>query len=67
MTEKEEDLFQKSIIVGFVKKFVSNDEDKVIDHCHVTGKFRGAAHQNCNLNFQLTKKVPVIFHNFKKL
>ena len=65
MTEEEEDLFQKSSNCWICKKLIDNDEDKVRDHCHVTGKFRGAAHQNCNVNFQLTKKVPVIFHNLR--
>ena len=65
MTEEEEDLFQKSNNCWVCKKFISNDEDKVRDHCHITGKFRGAAHKTCNLNFKLTKKVPVIFHNLR--
>ena len=49
MTEEEENLFQKSNSCWICKKFISNDEDKVRDHCHVTGKFRGAAHESCNL------------------
>ena len=44
------------------KKLIDNDEEKVRDLCHLTGKFREAAHWNCNINFQLTEKVPVIFH-----
>ena len=63
MTEDEENLFQKSNNCQICKKIIDNDEDKVRDHCHVTGKFRGAAHKICNLSFRLTKKVPVIFHN----
>ena len=38
---------------------------KKLDHCHITSKFRGAARQSCNLNFQLTKRIPVVFHNLK--
>ena len=34
-------------------------------HCHVTEKFRGAAHCDCNINLELTKKVPIIFHNLR--
>ena len=31
----------------------------------MTGKFRGSAHWDCNIKFQLTKKIPVIFQNLK--
>ena len=55
ITEKEEHLFQKSNICWICKKFIDNDEEKVRDHCHVTGKFRGAAHESCHLNLKLTK------------
>ena len=63
MTEEEEDLFQKSNNCWICKKLIDNDEDKVRDRYHATGKFRGAAHKSCNLNFQLTKNVPAIFNN----
>ena len=65
MSEKEEHLFQQSNSCWICKKLIDNDEEKVRDHCHVTGKFRGAAHESCNLNLKLTKKVPVIFHNLR--
>ena len=35
---------------------------KVRDHCHYTGKFRGAAHNICNLRYVI-KKIPIVFHN----
>ena len=54
MIEEEEHLFQQSC--WFCKKLIDNDEEKVRDHCHITGKCRGAAHWDCNINLKLTKK-----------
>ena len=65
MSEKEEEEFQLSNVCWICEKLIDDDDEKVRDHCHVTGKFRGAAHWSCNINFQLTKKVPVIFHNLR--
>ena len=67
MSEKEEYLFQQSNSSSICKRLIDNDEEKVRDHCYVTGKFRGIAHWDCNTNFQSTKKVPVIFHNKRLL
>ena len=39
------------------------NERKVKDHCHYKGKFRGAAHSKCNLNYKVPKDIPVIIHN----
>ena len=64
MTE-EEYLFQQSNTCWICKKIIDNEDEKVRDHCHITAKFRGSAHWDCNINFQLTKKIPVIFHNLK--
>ena len=38
-------------------------KDRVRDHCHLSGKFRGAAHEVCNLKYKIPKFFPVIFHN----
>ena len=45
---------------------ICNEElhkDRVRDHCHLSGKFRGAAHEICNLKYTIPKFIPVIFHN----
>ena len=38
-------------------------QQKVRDHCHYTGKFRGAAHNICNLRYKIPKEIHVVFHN----
>ena len=65
MSEKEEEQFQLSNVCWICEKLIDNGDEKVRDHCHVTGKFTGAAHWSCTINLQLTKKVPEIFHNLR--
>ena len=65
MSEEEKHLFHQNNSCWICKKLIDNDEEKVRTDCHVTGKFRGAAHWNCNINFQLTKNFSVIFHNLR--
>ena len=62
---EEEELFQKTNKCWIYDKLFELTDEKVRDHCHVTGKFRGAGHFSCNVNFKITKNVPVIFHNLK--
>ena len=52
------------------EKFCMDKDDKdyinrkeVKDHCHYTGKLRGAAHCKCNLKHKVQKEIPVIIHN----
>ena len=47
------------------KEFDKSDKKhhKVTDHCHCTGKYRGAAHNIYNLRYKVAKEIPVVFHN----
>ena len=39
------------------------NKKKVKDHCHYTGKFRGAAHTKHNLRYKVPNNIPIITHN----
>ena len=65
MSEKEDGQFRLSNTCWICEKLIDDDDEEVRDHCHVSDKYRGAAHWSCNINLQLTKKVPVIFHNLR--
>ncbi|KYN22653.1 hypothetical protein ALC57_04943 [Trachymyrmex cornetzi] len=39
------------------------DDKRVRDHCHLTGRYRGPTHSNCNLNYRDSRCIPVVFHN----
>ena len=63
--EEEEERFQSSNSCWICDKLFDVTNDKVRDHCHITGKYRGSAHWSYNINLKLSKKIPVIFHNLR--
>ena len=66
LTTEEKIHYNKQKICYICKKeFNNNDkkQQKVKDHCHYTGKYRGAAHNICNLRYKVPKEIPVVFHN----
>ena len=66
MSEEEEGQFHSSNTCWICEKLIDDDDEKVGDHCHITGTFRGTAHWCCNINLRLTKNVLYyLFHNLK--
>ena len=68
ITEKDEEDFKKAKECHICNKKYNNEDIQVRDHCHITGKYRGSAHQECNLKLRLSPediKIPVIFHNLR--
>ena len=68
---KKMSLMKSKKFVTFVKKKICTDKNdknafklyhKVRDHCHYTGKFRGAAHNICNVRYKTLKDIPVVVH-----
>ena len=65
MSAEEEEKFQLTNSCWICDKLFDVGDDKITDHCHITGKYRGAAHWSCNVNLKLSKKFPVIFYNLR--
>ena len=60
--------FKKPTNVIFAIKKYTNEDIRVRDYCHITGEYRGSAHQECNLKLRVNPeqvKIPVIFHNLR--
>ena len=71
ITEKKIKYYKEQKICHICEEKFCMDKDdenyknkrKVKDHCHYTGKFRGAAHSKCNLNYKVPKDIPILIHN----
>ena len=60
MTEEDNGDFKNS-----KKCWICYTDVKVRDHCHITEKYGGFAHRDCNINLKLNHKLSVVFHNLK--
>ena len=66
LTTEEKIYHNKQNICYICKKEFNNNDKKnykVRDHCHYTCKYRGAAHNICNLRYKVSKEIPIVFHN----
>ena len=62
LTKEEKICHNEQEICYICKKEFDEKNYKVRDHCHYTGKYRGAAYM-CNLRYKAPKEIPVVFHN----
>ena len=68
MTDNDELSFKLEQKCHICEESYEDKDIRVRDHCHITGKYRGSAHQECNLKLRLDPeeiKIPVIFHNLR--
>ena len=60
-TEEDIKQFNKASACWICGEYLGND--RVRDHCHFTGRYRGPAHNSCNLKYRKPKNISVFFHN----
>ena len=63
MTKEHNEDFENS--TKCCDNYYTDNDVKVKDHCHITGKYRGSAHRDCNINLKLNHKIHAAFHNLK--
>lgn len=67
LTPEQQEWFENANCCHICKCPFTEGQKKVRDHDHATGRYRGAAHNACNLNYNLQHfKLPVFFHNFER-
>ena len=63
LTSNQNERYKKSKRCHICFRPFTLKDPKVRDHCHYTGKYRGAVHRNCNLQYKIPSNIPIVFHN----
>ena len=65
MSEIDEQRFQSGNNSRICDRLFDVEDNKIRDHSHITGKYRGSDHWSFKNNLELTKKVSLIYHNLR--
>ena len=63
MTKEDSEDFKNSTKCWVCDNDYLDNDVKISDHCHITGKYRGSTHTDWNTNLKSNHKIPVLFHN----
>ena len=66
LTPKEMDRYKRLERCHICFKPFKEDNAKVRDHCHYTGRYRGPAHTKRNLQYKIASYIPIVFHNLSE-
>ena len=62
LKDEENESYENQKFCYICKKRFTNDNKKVRHHCHFTQKYRAGAHNKCNINYKISRNIPVVFH-----
>ena len=65
MTKEDNEDFKNSTKRWICDNDYIDTDVKSRDHCHITGKYGGSAHRDCNINLKLNHKIPIVFRNLR--
>ena len=65
MAIEDENNYQNSKDCWICNQKINKDKHRARAHCHIAGKYRGAAHNECSSKLKIPKKLPIIFHNLE--
>ncbi|CAH1104394.1 unnamed protein product [Psylliodes chrysocephalus] len=63
LTKEEKKIHENATLCYLCQKSFNLSNRKVRDHYHLTGQYRGPAHNSCNINYKISNTIPVFFHN----
>ena len=65
MNKEDDEDFEEFTKYWIYDNVYGDGDVKVRDHCHITRKYRGSAHRDCNIKVKLKHKILLVFHNLK--